>query len=122
MLLCGHILAVTVAPMGSTGAFYSWLSPHSQAEGRAVEIWTKNGGFKGLWVPEGLLSHCLLHNHLERTYGIFGRRGGWNRHKEEASDSAVYSSFINTQVYAISKSWPESTEEIKQADYKDTLY
>lgn len=42
--LDGHILAVIVAPVGSTGAFYIWLSPHSQAEGRVAQILAEEQG------------------------------------------------------------------------------
>lgn len=87
VLLNGHILAVIVAPVGRAGAFYIWLSPRSQAEGWVVEIWPKNRGCKGLWVPGGLLGHRLPRNHLEQTVYLGEERGGIGTKTE--GDSAV---------------------------------
>lgn len=88
----GHILAVIVAPVGRTGAFYIWLSPHSQAEGRAVEIWPKNRGCKGLWVPGGLLDHRLSHNHPVQYY-LGEESGGIGTKKEGDSADLLFQQY-----------------------------
>ena len=52
VLLSGHILAVTAAPLGRTGAFYIWLSPHGRAEGLSGgDLGPRTGAVKACGSP-----------------------------------------------------------------------